>query len=427
MKRALIITYYWPPTGGSGVQRWLKFSKYLPEMGWQPVIYTPENPERLVTDESLVAEIPAEAEVIKTHITEPYSLARKLMGGGDGKGAGLNPINAQQKGFKQKAALWARSNFFVPDPRVWWVRPSVKYLKEYLKGHPVDVIVSTGPPQSMHLIGLNLHRATGIPWVADFRDAWTKIFYFKHLSLTPKAARLHHQQEKAVLDGATRVVSVSPMELEDLRGMSKTPMSLITNGFDEQDFAGPEPPQHPGEFRIVNAGLFSSDGNPLALWDTLKKKCDSSPGFKAALRIRLAGKVDAEVLEAIRERGLGENLQYLGYLSHAESVKELRAADMLLLLLRREPEYARAVPGKTFEYLAARKPVLGIGQEYSASAKMIADAGAGRMFDWDKGEEMGDFIDSVRSGAFSPKGEGIGQYSRRNCAAAMVELFESII
>ena len=133
------------------------------------------------------------------------------------------------------------------------------------------------------------------------------------------------------------------------------------------------------------------------------------------------------MLEAIRESGLGENLQYLGYLSHAESVKELRAADMLLLLLRREPEYARAVPGKTFEYLAARKPILGIGQEYSASAKMIADAGAGRMFDWDKGEEMGEFMDSVRSGAFSPKGEGIGQYSRRNCAAAMVELFESII
>ena len=150
MKRALIITYYWPPTGGSGVQRWVKFSRHLPEFGWQPVIYTPDNPEQLAVDDSLLADIPAEAEIVKTHITEPYALARKLMGKGSGKGAGVNPVNGQEKSFKQKLALAVRGNCFVPDPRIWWVKPSVRFLKKYLKEHPVDVIVSTGPPQSMH-------------------------------------------------------------------------------------------------------------------------------------------------------------------------------------------------------------------------------------------------------------------------------------
>ena len=168
MKRLLIITYYWPPTGGSGVQRWVKFSKYLPEYGWQPVVYTPENPEQLARDESLLADIPACAEVIKTHITEPYEIYRRLTGGKAGQE--VNPVNAQKKSWKQRLSLWIRGNLFVPDPRVGWVRPSVRFLKEYLKEHPVDVVVTTGPPHSMHLIGQALHRDLGLPWIPDFRD-----------------------------------------------------------------------------------------------------------------------------------------------------------------------------------------------------------------------------------------------------------------
>ena len=160
MRRVLVITYYWPPTGGSGVQRWVKFSKYLPEFGWQPVVYTPENPEQLARDESLLADIPACAEVVKTRILEPYELYRRLTGGKKGEGE-VNPVNAQQKNWKQRLSLWVRGNCFVPDPRIGWVRPSVRFLKKYLAEHPVDAVVTTGPPHSVHLIGLGLKRPLG--------------------------------------------------------------------------------------------------------------------------------------------------------------------------------------------------------------------------------------------------------------------------
>ena len=188
MKRVLIISYYWPPSGGSGVQRWVKFSKHLPSLGWQPVVYTPENPELIAVDSSLEAEIPAEVEVVRRRIVEPYGILRALTGSKpEGKDAAVkgevNPINSQKKSLVQKVSMWIRGNMFIPDPRCWWIGPSVRFLKKYLKEHPVDLIVSTGPPHSMHLIARRLSEALSLPWVADFRDPWTKMFYFKHLRL----------------------------------------------------------------------------------------------------------------------------------------------------------------------------------------------------------------------------------------------------
>ena len=422
MKRVLVITYYWPPTGGSGVQRWVKFAKHLPSLGWQPVIYTPENPEQLAKDYSLEADIPPEAEVIKRHITEPYAIARSLVGGAGQKGAGVNPVNGQSKSAAQKAALWVRGNLFVPDPRVWWVRPSVRFLRKYLREHPVDVIVSTGPPQSMHLIGLELHRATGIPWVADFRDPWTKLFYFKHLNLGVKAARQHHDMEQAVLDGASAVVAVTPLVQADFQQATRTPVHLITNGYDEADFAKPVPGRTDTRFRIVHTGLFASDGNPAALWEAI-----SGLPFRSRIDLRLAGKVDPEIIESIKAAGLEANLSELGYLSHDESVRELMLSDMLILPLRKEPEYRKVLPGKIFEYLAARKPVLGIGQEDGAAAKLLTDTGAGVMLDWPRTEAMADFICRVRDGSFRAAGTGIEACSRLALTRKMTELFESLI
>ena len=213
MKRVLIISYYWPPTGGSGVQRWVKFARYLPAEGWQPVIYTPENPEQLAVDASLEAEVPAEAEVIRRRIVEPYEMYKKLLrkSGHSKEAVEVNPVNAQNKSTLQKIAMWIRGNLFRPDPRCLWIGPSVRYLKKYLAEHPADLIVSTGPPQSMHMIGRKLAAETGLPWIADFRDPWTKIFYFKHLSMTRATERWHEKMERRVLDEATAVVAVSPL------------------------------------------------------------------------------------------------------------------------------------------------------------------------------------------------------------------------
>ena len=261
MKRVLIISYYWPPTGGSGVQRWVKFAKYLPSEGWQPVIYTPENPEQLAVDASLEAEVPAEAEVIRRRILEPYGIYKKLLrrSGHSKEAVEVNPVNAQNKSFVQKVAMWVRGNFFRPDPRCLWITPSVKFLKKYLEEHPVDLIVSTGPPQSMHLIGRRLSLETGVPWIADFRDPWTDIFYYKHLGLSKSADRKHHALEQSVLDEADAVIAVTPLVQADFQAKTQTPVHLITNGFDPDDFPKNTEARNDGKFRIVHTGLFAAD------------------------------------------------------------------------------------------------------------------------------------------------------------------------
>ena len=419
-KRLLIISYYWPPTGGSGVQRWVKFSKYLPEHGWQPVIYTPENPERLAYDESLLADIPECAEVIRRRIVEPYGLYRKLFGRSGGE---VNPLNSSGKSLKSKLSRVLRGNLFIPDPRVSWVRCSVRFLKKYLREHPVDAVVTTGPPQSMHLIGRGLKRSLGLPWIADFRDPWTRMFYYKHLCLSKFADRKHHRLEQSVLDEADLVLAVSPPVRDDFQAQTGTPVHLITNGYDEDDFPVCEPgSRKDGKFRIVHTGLFAADGNPLKLWDALARRCREDEDFAQRLEIRLAGKTDAPVLEAIRERGLGAQLVDLGYLPHSRVVQEQQEADLLILPLRHEPEYAKVLPGKIFEYIASGRPVLGIGQEDGAAAAILRDSGAGRMYDWDREDKFLEFMDMDHEAA-----EGAARYSRKALTRQLVEELESLV
>lgn len=419
-KRLLIISYYWPPTGGSGVQRWVKFSKYLPEHGWQPVIYTPENPERLAYDESLLADIPECAEVIRRRIVEPYGLYRKLFGRSGGE---VNPLNSSGKSLKSKLSRVVRGNLFIPDPRVSWVRGSVRFLKKYLREHPVDAVVTTGPPQSMHLIGRGLKRSLGMPWIADFRDPWTRMFYYKHLCLSKFADRKHHRLEQGVLDEADLVLAVSPPVRDDFQAQTGTPVHLITNGYDEDDFPVREPgSRKDGKFRIVHTGLFAADGNPLKLWDALARRCREDEDFAQRLEIRLAGKTDAPVLEAIRERGLGAQLVDLGYLPHSRVVQEQQDADLLILPLRHEPEYAKVLPGKIFEYIASGRPVLGIGQEDGAAAAILRDSGAGRMYDWDREDKFLEFMDMDHEAA-----EGAARYSRKALTRQLVEELESLV
>ena len=439
MKRVLIITYYWPPSGGSGVQRWVKFAKYLPKEGWQPVIYTPENPELTTIDKTLAAEIPPEAEIVKTHIFEPYGIYRKLMGKGSSTdlkaltsagsdGNEVNPVNGGKKSWKQKLSLYIRGNFFIPDPRIMWVRPSVKFLKSYLKKHPVDAIVSTGPPQSMHLIGLELSKATGLPWLADFRDPWTKIFYFKHLELTPRSEAKHQALEKKVVDGATRVIAVSPMVKNDFEAITSTPVELITNGFDEEDFNDPfEADEY---FNITHTGLFASDGDPEILWKVLAAKCQEDKEFQKLLRIRLVGKTDQEIVNSIETAGLGPNLVNLGYQSHEVAVREQRNASVLILPLRKEPEYEAVLPGKLFEYLASRRPILGIGQTDGAMAQVVRNTGSGIVYDWNEEQKIRRWVDfsweEFKNHELLDNATDISMYSRRRLTKRLASLLEEI-
>lgn len=392
------------------------------------MIYTPENPEAPSQDTSLLGDIPPEAEIVKRPIREVYSIYRKLTGK-SAAGKEVNPINHQKKSFRQKLMMALRGNFFIPDPRVAWVRPSVKFLEEYVKGHPVDVIVSTGPPHSMHLIAKGLSERTGIPWIADFRDPWTKMFYFKHLQLWGWARRRHEKLEQAVLDGCDTVVAVSPLVQEEFMAMTRTPVELITNGYDAEDFARCDRTRD-GYFNVTHTGLFASDGDPDVLWDVLAARCQENPQFREKLRIRLVGKTDREILSSLKTAGLEDHVVDLGYQDHNVAVREQTGSSMLILPLRKEPEYRATLPGKLFEYLAARRPVLGIGQKDGAMAMVLEQTCAGEVYDWDERASIEAFVEKCwqlfLSGEEWNRTENIEQYSRTATAAKMAALMESL-
>jgi len=421
VKRVLVISYYWPPSGGSGVQRWAKFAKYLPAEGWQPVIYTPLNPNIPATDTSLLDEIPEEVEVLKNKIFEP----------GSGKKKEVNPINFQKKSLKQKILLWIRGNCFIPDPKMLWIKPSVKFLKQYLEDHPVDAVISTGPPHSMHLIARNLmrelRRSPNAPkWIADFRDPWTQLFYFKHLNLCRTAEKLHFKLEKSVVEEADGIIAVTPFVQADFQKMTSKPVYLITNGFDESDFLAEEKPEN-NNFRFVHTGLFASDGNPVEFWEALGKEYSKNEELRQSLKITLAGKVDGQIIEAIKSSGLGGALELPGYLPHSETVKLQKSASVLFLPLRREPEYAKVYPGKIFEYLASRRPVLGIGQSEGAASRLLDSTGAGKMFEWEDGSASCAWLMEKWAGwkaGESDKNDSgsIESYSRRELTKKLCEI-----
>ena len=420
MKKVLVITYYWPPSGGSGVQRWLKFAKYLPEYGWEPVIYTPLNPEANSTDEALMKDVRPGTTVLKRRILEPYSFYKMITGKGQKKQIKANLVagGGENKSLMQKLSLFVRGNLFIPDPRILWVGPSVQFLKKYLKQHPVDAIVSTGPPHSMHLIAMRVSKATGTPWLADFRDPWTEIFYFKHLGLSKWAFNRHRSLEQGVLDGADSVVVVSSKMQKDYQKRTKTPVEIITNGFDPEDFTatpdcsanGPACREavsacgetaaaaanfRSGKFTLVHTGLLVDNGNPNLLWEVLGEKAASDPQFRERLEIRTMGQTDGSIIRDISANNLDANFVNMGYVAHGTAVEWQQKASLLLLPLRKEPEAAAILTGKFFEYLAAGPRILAFGPTDGDLARALEETESGTICDWHQKQAIRDAIDAA--------------------------------
>ena len=371
MKRVLIVTYYWPPNGGAGVQRWLKFVKYLPQHGWQPVVYTPENPELVAEDPGLLDDVPREAEVIKRRISEPYGLYKRLTGRQAKEKVHTAFLSEEKReGWRDRMALWVRSNFFIPDARVGWVGPSVRFLKQYLREHPVDVVVTTGPPHSMHLIGLRLKRALGIRWVADFRDPWTNIDFYRQLQLSRSADRRHRRLEAEVLREADTVVAVGWTLADELRDLGAKRVEVITNGFDPADV--PDPPEAVDErFSLVHVGSLTATRNAPGLWKALAERCADDPEFAARFVLRFVGPVDHTVLDSIEKAGLADKVERIGPVDHAQAMREMQRARVLLLLLNDTANAKGILTSKLFEYLAVGRPILAVGPKDGDVARVL--------------------------------------------------------
>jgi hypothetical protein len=280
MKKVLIITYYWPPAGGPGVQRWLKFVKYLPDFGVEPVVYAPLNPHYPLQDASLEQEVPNGMEVIKHKILEPYSVS-KLLSQKQTTTISSGIIAEEEKqSLLQKMMLFIRGNLFIPDARVLWVKPSVKFLKDYLQKNKIDTIITTGPPHSLHLIGLELQKQLQVKWIADFRDPWTNIGYHKKLKLTGRAAKKHEKLELEVLKTADQIVTTSFTTAEEFRQKTTRPVTVITNGYDNTTKNSVEPD---ASFTIAHIGSLLSGRNPLNLWKVLGELVVENENFKKTL------------------------------------------------------------------------------------------------------------------------------------------------
>ncbi|MCB0372991.1 MAG: glycosyltransferase family 4 protein [Muricauda sp.] len=375
MQKVLVIAYYWPPAGGPGVQRWLKFVKYLPDFDIQPIVYVPENPSYPLVDEDLVNGVPEGIRVLKEPIKEPYAWA-SLLSKKKTKTISSGIIPDKQPTLVEKVLLWVRGNFFIPDARKFWVKPSIHFLAKVIADEGIKTIITTGPPHSLHLIGLGLKKRYDIHWIADFRDPWTSIGYHKKLRLTSFARRKHQNLEREVLVSADKIVVTSHTTKKEFEAITPKPIKVITNGYDDDL----QPVSLDSKFTISHIGSLLTGRNPKGLWQAIKELIAENEAFQNALSIQLAGVVGEEVLQSIQELGLESSTKVLGYLSH-EKVLELQQKSQVLLVLEIDSEETKGIiPGKLFEYLNAKRPILAIGPKDWEAGEMVEHSEAGAFY-----------------------------------------------
>lgn len=434
-KKILIITYYWPPAGGPGVQRWLKFAKYLPDFGWKPIIYTPENPSYPLLDETLMKDVPENIEMVRTKIWEPYQLAEKLNKSNKKFKAGQFDVGKNQS-WKSRLSIWVRGNFFIPDARVFWVKPSVTFLEKYLKENSIDTIVTSGPPHSLHLIGLGLkNKMPDLKWIADFRDPWTEISYYKHLKLTKSSDKKHRQLESAVFKNADITLATSYTDAENFKKAGANAV-CITNGFDESD-SGEIAKQKNGEkisspigqaFTLSYIGVLEQLRNPENLWKALDKLVKENAEFAADFKLKFVGRIDDKILQDIENSSLKNHIQNLGYLAHGRAVEEMQNSDLLLITNFPNESSKGIIPGKIFEYLASGKQILSFGPDKADVAKILEETQAGKHFSYHDTETVKSFIlekfNLWKNGSLLENTQHIERFSRKNLTQQLTEVLK---
>lgn len=426
MKSVLIITYYWPPAGGPGVQRWLKFVKYFRDFGIEPIVYIPENPNYPLIEKRFSDEISQDIKILKHPITEPYRIA-DFLSKKKTRAMSSGIIPKKDPSFLEKTLLYIRGNFFIPDARVFWVKPSVKFLSKYLADNPVDVIVTTGPPHSLHLIGKRLKETLHVSWIADFRDPWTTIHYHTSLRLNKRSRKKHRELEKAVLDAADQLIVTSPTTKKEFQQITKTPVKVITNGF---DVAETREVTLDSKFSVSHIGSLLSERNPEVLWQVLSEISVENRHFKNDLKLIFAGAISPEIKEELQKYGLFQNTDFLGYVSHAEALRLQRRSQVLLLVEIDRPETRAIIPGKLFEYLSAKRPILALGPEGSDIEAIIKETGAGKFFNYQQKDKLKalivNYYSHYKDNQLSIDSRNIRKYSRRELTGVMAELIRGI-
>ena len=423
MKKALIIAYYWPPAGGPGVQRWLKFVKYLPEFNIEPIVYVPENPSYPIVDETLLDEIPNNITVLKQPINEPYKLAG-LLSKKESKRISKGIIHqAKRQSFAEKLMLYIRGNFFIPDARKNWVKPSVAFLSKYIHENSIETIITTGPPHSLHLIGMQLKQKLGMKWLADFRDPWTTIGYHKQLKLNKKSVSKHKQLEKEVLQKADEIITTSFTTSKEFQNIANKKITTITNGYDNQEKTSVILDK---KFTCSHIGSLLSKRNPEVLWKVFQELINENEDFKNNFQLNLIGVVSEDVLNSIYNHQLKDYVNLIGYVSHQEALNFQKQSQVLLLIEIDSNDTKCIIPGKLFEYMISERPIIAMGPEEADVETIIKQTNTGNYFGYNDFESLKylllNHFKAFQKGNLQTHPIGLQKYHRKQLTKQLSEL-----
>lgn len=428
------MTYAWPPLGGSGVQRWLKFVKYLPHYNWLPYVLTPSNPAFTLKDESLEKDVPVVTTVIRRPIWEPYSLSLKLSGKYLGKeqSNNLKGFVPDNTSFPKKMVSWIRGNLFIPDPRIFWVHPSVRFLKKYLRRQKINTLVTTGPPHSIHLIGLKLkEKIPSLRWIADFRDPWSQWGFLDSVYCGRLARKIHKLLEKKVLKSAHEVITVTPFYQRQLQELSGRKVHLVTNGYDCDDFEDFKMAKTE-QFVIRHVGFISESRDPQPFMQALSELLRERKELANSIRVDFVGEVHPLFKERYSTcKELSAVITFTPSVPHKEISNIYAYSSLLLLILSGYKDAEGYLTGKIFEYLATGLPILGIGPENGDAAELLKIAGAGKIFDPVNIADIKDYIlaifDTWRAANIPVinKADNIALYARKELTGRLVDILES--
>lgn len=413
VKKILIITYYWPPAGGPGVQRWLKFSKYLPEFGYDPIVITvnPEKAEYPIKDHTLEQDVRADQIVYRTNCSGLYEYYKQLTNAQSAPYSGF--ANEGKPNLKQKIARFIRGNFFLPDARKGWNRHAYRQAVEIIRTQKIDAIITTGPPMSTHLVGQKLKKQFGLHWIADFRDPWTDIYYYNKMYPTPLAKAIDRKYERNVLLQADQVITVSDYIRQQLKAKSPAikpdKIKVIANGFDAEDFEQTVPKEP--IFTITYTGTMASDYTIDSFIHSVKK-LPAEQNF----RLRFIGKIAPEISNKLTEQ-LGKHVEFHPFVPHAEAIRYMQSSSLLLLIIPNIEGSKGNLTGKLFEYIGSGTSILCLGPTDGNAAAIIRECEAGETFEYDDQNGIHAYL-HARLRDFTPQLPGtdnaaIHRYSRK--------------
>ena len=422
-KKVLIISYYWPPAGGPGVQRWMKFVKYLPEYNIKPILYIPENPNYPIYDYSLNDEVSEKLEIIKNPITEisniiSNSKSLNLIRSG-------NIPNPKEQSLLQRLLFFIRGNLFIPDMKILWKNKSIDFIENYLSKTKIDVVITTGPPHSLHLIGYELKKRLNIKWISDFRDPWVNLNYLNRFHLLPCVKRRHKKLRDKVLINSNSVI-VTSEKLKKLYKEIAPNIFKITNGYDyEYSTVNID-----SKFSISHIGSLYPERNPKYLWDIIDEICINNEEFRSNLQINFIGNTSEKIIKYLSNKTFKSCVKFFDYVDYKRAIEFMCSSQILLMVEVNDNDSSYAIPGKLFDYLNSKRPIIAIGPDKSEVNQILYDTNAGKFFNYNESINLKLHIENLYNqyemGSISYNAKNISIYRRKNLTEELSKIINKV-